>query len=189
MTSKETDAMWKSLLADKSEGWMTSGEQPVRPGVYHTYRKGESSRPLYQRWDDGKWSVRCTSISGALECPALSDMPNPDAWRHIGMALGDDGAPDFTIGRQHFEPKPGHGPAPEPASALDTQVGGDHYKKLGDYQPWAVLKAWLTPEEFRGYMKGTAIAYLARERDKGGDQDVHKAAHTLQGLVEMLEAK
>lgn len=70
-------------------------------------------------------------------------------------------------------------------NALDTQVGGDHYKKLGDYQPWQVLRAWLTPEEFRGYMKGTAIAYLARERDKGGMEDVRKACHTLQGLIEL----
>lgn len=71
-------------------------------------------------------------------------------------------------------------------SALNTQVGGDHYKKLGDYQPWHVLRAWLTPEEFRGYMKGTAIAYLAREQDKGGLQDVEKGMHTLQGLLELL---
>lgn len=70
-------------------------------------------------------------------------------------------------------------------SALDRQVGGDHYQKLGDYQPWAVLQHWLTPEEFRGYMKGTAIAYLARERDKGGMTDVDKAAHTLQALLEL----
>lgn len=70
-------------------------------------------------------------------------------------------------------------------SVLDTQHGGDHYKKLGAYQPWEVLRAWLTPEEFRGYMKGTAIAYLAREQDKGGDMDIKKAAHTLQGLVEL----
>lgn len=55
-----------------------------------------------------------------------------------------------------------------PDSVLEVQEGGDHYKKLGAYQPWEVLRAWLTPEEFRGYMKGTAIAYLARERDKGG---------------------
>lgn len=56
----------------------------------------------------------------------------------------------------------------EAMSALDVQEGGDHYKKLGAYQPWEVLSRWLTPEEFRGYMKGTAIAYLAREQDKGG---------------------
>lgn len=74
-------------------------------------------------------------------------------------------------------------------SALDVQEGGDHYKKLGAYQPWEVLRAWLTPEEFRGYMKGTAIAYLARERDKGGMLDIKKGAHTLQGLVELLEVE
>lgn len=74
-------------------------------------------------------------------------------------------------------------------SALDVQEGGDHYKKLGAYQPWEVLRAWLTPEEFRGYMKGTAIAYLAREQDKGGLLDIKKAGHTLQGLVELLGAE
>lgn len=70
-------------------------------------------------------------------------------------------------------------------SALNTQHGGDHYKKLGDYQPWQVYKVWLTPEEFRGYMKGTAIERLARERHKGGDLDIQKATHTLQAFLEM----
>ena len=79
--------------------------------------------------------------------------------------------------------------AAEAMSALDVQEGGDHYKKLGAYQPWEVLRRWLTPEEFRGYMKGTAIAYLAREQDKGGMLDIKKAGHTLQGLVELLEVE
>lgn len=69
----------------------------------------------------------------------------------------------------------------EAMSALDVQEGGDHYKK-----DWEVLRRWLTPEEFRGYMKGTAIAYLAREQDKGGMVDIQKAGHALQGLVELL---
>lgn len=77
----------------------------------------------------------------------------------------------------------------EPVSVLNIQEGGDHYKKLGDYQPWEVLRRWLTPEEFRGYMKGTAIAYLAREQDKGGMLDIKKATHTLQGLTELLGAE
>jgi hypothetical protein len=72
-------------------------------------------------------------------------------------------------------------------SALSEQVGGDHYKKLGEYQPWEVLRRWLTPEEFRGYMKGSAIAYLARERDKGGSEDIAKAEHFLRALREMAE--
>lgn len=70
-------------------------------------------------------------------------------------------------------------------AAINRQEGGDHYKKLGMYQPWEVLQRWLTPEEFRGYMKGTAIAYLARERSKGGELDIKKATHTLQGLLEL----
>ena len=69
--------------------------------------------------------------------------------------------------------------------ARKRQVGGDHYKKLGDYQPWEVLRRWLTPEEFRGFLKGSAIKYLARERDKGGLQDIKKAAHFLEYLVEL----
>lgn len=71
------------------------------------------------------------------------------------------------------------------ASVLKRQVGGDHYKKLGSYQPWVVLQRWLTPEEFRGFMIGTAIVYLARYKEKGGCEDIQKAVHTLEGWLEM----
>lgn len=73
--------------------------------------------------------------------------------------------------------------------ASDTQVGGTHYKDMGEFQPWDVLQHWLTPEEYRGYQKGVAITYLARERQKGGDTDISKAAHHLQKLVEVLGNK
>ena len=72
------------------------------------------------------------------------------------------------------------------ASALDVQVGGDHYKKLGAYQPWEVFARCMTPDELRGFGKGTAMAYLMRERDKGGFADITKARHTLQLLEELL---
>ena len=72
--------------------------------------------------------------------------------------------------------------------ASDTQVGGNHYHAMGDFQPWDVLAHWLTPEEYRGYQKGVAIAYLAREKAKGGDQDIKKAIHHLQRLVEEFAA-
>ena len=71
-----------------------------------------------------------------------------------------------------------------PPGALGRQVDGNHYLEMGYYQPWHVLQQWLTAEEFRGYMKGTAIAYLARERAKGKDKDIEKAAHTLQAFLE-----
>ena len=77
----------------------------------------------------------------------------------------------------------------ENTSALDTQEGGNHYKKMGAYQPWEVLHKWLTPDELRGFMKGTVIAYLAREQDKGGDLDIEKAAHTMQIYLELIKSK
>ena len=71
-------------------------------------------------------------------------------------------------------------------SALDVQIAGDHYKKLGAYQPWEVLARCMTPEDLRGYAKGTVMAYLMREGDKGGFQDIVKSSHTLQLLEELL---
>lgn len=72
---------------------------------------------------------------------------------------------------------------PEPKKANDFQVGGDHYRSM-ELQPWDALSAWLTPEEFRGYQKGVAIVYLARERRKGGTVDVKKAMQHLMKLAE-----
>lgn len=69
------------------------------------------------------------------------------------------------------------------ASALERQEGGSHYQTMR-VQPWQAMEAWLTPEEYRGYHKGVAIGYLARERQKGGDEDIRKAVHHLQRLIE-----
>lgn len=75
----------------------------------------------------------------------------------------------------------------ESASALNSQVGGDHYKRFGEFQPVKVLQAWLTPEEFKGYCKGQVIAYLAREAEKGGRLDIEKSSHWLKLFLELTE--
>ncbi len=76
-------------------------------------------------------------------------------------------------------------------SALDRQVGGDHYKKMS-IQPWEAIRAWLSPEQFQGYMLGTALAYLARVNStgsgKGGVTDAAKALHTLEFLFESTDS-
>ena len=41
-------------------------------------------------------------------------------------------------------------------SADKTQVGGSHYKDMA-IQPWDVMQAVLTPEEFVGYLKGNVL--------------------------------
>ena len=73
-------------------------------------------------------------------------------------------------------------------TADERQVGGSHYRDM-QIQPWAAMEAWMTPEELRGYHKATAIAYLARERQKGCDDDIRKASHHLVKLCELMDAK
>jgi hypothetical protein len=64
---------------------------------------------------------------------------------------------------------------------MSNPVTPNHYKK-GGVQVVDFLRLFLTAEEFRGWVKGDAIAYIARERDKGGDQDIAKAEKTLSFL-------
>jgi len=56
-----------------------------------------------------------------------------------------------------------------------------HYRQ-GSIETIDAIKAALTPEEFRGYVKGNAMKYVWRERNKGGDQDLEKAAWYLNRL-------
>jgi hypothetical protein len=67
--------------------------------------------------------------------------------------------------------------------ANEIQIGGDHYKTKR-IQPWDAMEAWMTPEEFRGFLRGNAIKYLAREKDKGGVTDIKKAMHYMKKLLE-----
>lgn len=69
-------------------------------------------------------------------------------------------------------------------AANEKQVAGDHYKKYGDLQPWDVVIKWNL-----GYLEGTALKYISRWRDKGGIDDIKKAIHFLEKLVETEEAK
>lgn len=64
-----------------------------------------------------------------------------------------------------------------------TQVGGTHYQSK-KVQPWTAMEAWMTPEQFSGYLRGNVIKYLARCDDKGGVEDLQKAQHYLSKLIE-----
>jgi len=61
-------------------------------------------------------------------------------------------------------------------------VGGSHYQQL-DPAPWDVVLAWKL-----GYLEGTALKYIARWRDKNGIEDIRKAIHFLEKLVEVETA-
>jgi len=68
-------------------------------------------------------------------------------------------------------------------SADDIQHGGTHYKDM-TIQPWAVMEAVLTHEEFVGFLKGNIIKYSLRQGKKDSP-DADKARHYMQKLSEV----
>lgn len=65
-----------------------------------------------------------------------------------------------------------------PEKPSDKQVGGEHYK---DYP--------IEPGEYNqknriGYMEGNAIKYITRHAAKGGREDIKKAIHCLELVLE-----
>lgn len=62
--------------------------------------------------------------------------------------------------------------------ASDTQVAGEHYKRFA-----------IQPSEFIhrngiGFLEGNVIKYVCRHKTKNGRQDIEKAIHYLQLLLE-----
>lgn len=47
-----------------------------------------------------------------------------------------------------------------------------------------IIKAVLTPEEFRGYLKGNNIKYIMRESNKNHIEDLEKCRNYLDWLIE-----
>ena len=68
----------------------------------------------------------------------------------------------------------------DPAPAANAvQVGGDHYKKNA-IQPWDYIVS-----NDLGYLEGNVVKYVSRWKDKGGRQDLEKAKHYLDKLLEV----
>jgi hypothetical protein len=64
------------------------------------------------------------------------------------------------------------------------QVGGEHYQSK-TIQPWDAMEAWMTKEQFKGFLWGNVIKYIARWQDKGGVEDLRKARHYMDKLIEV----
>ena len=66
---------------------------------------------------------------------------------------------------------------------LQTQVGGNHYKDL-KIQPIEFIYANNIP-----FCEANAIKYLCRWRNKNGLQDLEKARHYIDLLIELEKKK
>lgn len=65
------------------------------------------------------------------------------------------------------------------SDANDKQIGGHHYKGQ-ELEPWDIWAKWkLNP------FQATAIKHIARYNKKGSIQDLEKAVHYLEKLIEL----
>lgn len=73
-----------------------------------------------------------------------------------------------------INPPPPPPPAPAPAPEKDMVNSPEHYK-VGGIEVIDFIKAKLTPEEFRGYLKGNVLKYTSRAGHKDdAAQDIGK---------------
>jgi len=68
-------------------------------------------------------------------------------------------------------------------AANDRQVAGDHYPKTGE-QHWDMM--WRLYRE--AWFVGNVTKYVTRYRKKNGVQDLEKAKHYLEKLIELETA-
>ena len=68
-------------------------------------------------------------------------------------------------------------------SALNTQVGGSHYKNM-TIQPVEFIE-----KNNLGFCVGNIIKYVCRYKDKNGIEDLKKARHYIDLLIEIEESK
>jgi len=65
-------------------------------------------------------------------------------------------------------------------AANDRQVGGDHYQNKA-IQPWDYIVA-----NNLGYLEGNVVKYVSRWKEKHGLEDLKKARHYLDKLIETV---
>lgn len=68
-------------------------------------------------------------------------------------------------------------------SANEVQVGGEHYRTK-PIQPWDFIT-----QNGLGYLEGCIVKYVSRHRQKGGIEDLKKAKHYLDKLIELESSK
>lgn len=69
-----------------------------------------------------------------------------------------------------------------PSEANTQQVGGGHYKDKA-IQPWDYIAA-----NNLGYFEGNIVKYVSRWQLKGGVDDLRKARHYLDKLIELIDS-
>jgi len=67
------------------------------------------------------------------------------------------------------------------APKIDMVNHPSHYEKY-DMETIEAIRGQSTPDEYRGFLKGNVMKYLARYRSKNGSEDLEKAQWYLETL-------
>lgn len=83
---------------------------------------------------------------------------------------------------------PGENTIPQRPKVQPDLVNHPPHYVDGGIECIEAIEAQLTPEEYRGYLKGNNVKYLWRERHKGGTESLKKAGWYLDRLIQFDEA-
>lgn len=131
--------------------------------------KTEADKKLFQ-------SLFLEQLAKQIDKDIMSNYYEPK--KHDSMYLG--GEKDWQQLWPKLQELPSEKMFRTPKPAFERQVGGSHYKDKGSsMQPWAIIDAWEL--DFYG---GNVLKYLLRAKHKGGLEDLQKARHYLDKMIE-----
>lgn len=125
---------------------------------------GDPKDVVHVRWRDGR---SLTAKAGELD------------WGRVTAFKGALDIMEYRIVQPYTAEQP---PVQAEQTALKVQAGGSHYKDM-PIQPVEYIHA-----NALGYFEGNVVKYISRWRKKGGVQDLEKARHYIDLLIE-LEAR
>jgi hypothetical protein len=67
-------------------------------------------------------------------------------------------------------------------------INPNHYKQ-GKIEAIDAIQSSMTPEQFKGYLKGNIFKYCWRFEDKGGIEDLKKAQWYINRLIDTIGAQ
>lgn len=154
---------------------------PIRPAVLAGKFYATRAFRVHGVTTEGSYEDRLIHVDLGYEdgeelCGDKQDVPMPhEIPRSTPVDGGEDGEILTGECKQADDHKVLSGSSPSPKS---TQVGGDHYSKM-KIQPIDFIT-----ENGLGYIEGNIIKYVCRYKDKNGLEDLKKAQHYLQMLIE-----
>lgn len=80
-------------------------------------------------------------------------------------------------------------PVPWAKKETDNVNHPSHYTAGGGLECIEAIEAQLTPEEYKGYLKGNVAKYVWREAHKGGIESLKKAQWYIDRLIAFLDAQ